>query len=108
MKLFATAVLLLFSAMVFCQNKVPITHDSMWLMKRVGAPAVSPDGRWVLFSVQEAAYDEKEVVNDLWITPSDNSAAPRKITAGKGGESGYSWGPTAARLPLWPSATATR
>jgi dipeptidyl aminopeptidase/acylaminoacyl peptidase len=98
MKLFATAVSLLLAATVFCQTKVPISHDSMWLMKRVGAPAVSPDGRWVLFSVQEAAYDEKEVVNDLWITPSDNSAAPRKITAGKGGESGYCWSPDSRQI----------
>ena len=36
-------------------------------MKRVGAPAVSPDGKWVVFSVTEPAYDEKKEVADLWI-----------------------------------------
>ena len=23
----------------------PITHETLWMMKRVGAPAVSPDGK---------------------------------------------------------------
>ena len=30
-------------------NKVPLTHEAMWAMKRVGAPAPSPDGKWVVF-----------------------------------------------------------
>ena len=28
-----------------------VTREAIWLMKRVGAPAPSPDGRWVVFSV---------------------------------------------------------
>ncbi len=28
----------------------PLTHEALWLMKRVGAPTPSPDGRWVVFS----------------------------------------------------------
>ena len=47
--------------------KKPLTHETLWLMKRVGSPAVSPDGRWVVFSVSEPAYDEKKEVSDLWI-----------------------------------------
>ena len=30
-------------------GKVPLTHETMWLMKRVGAPNPSPDGKWVVF-----------------------------------------------------------
>ena len=72
-------------------NKTPLTHETMWLMKRVGAPVPSPDGKWVVFSVVEPAYDEKEQVSDLWIVPTDNSARPRRLTATKGGESGVVW-----------------
>ena len=25
-----------------------ITHEALWMMKRVGAPVVSPDGKWVV------------------------------------------------------------
>ena len=31
----------------------PITHEALWMMKRVGAPVASPDGRWVVYSVVE-------------------------------------------------------
>ena len=77
----------------FAQTKHAISHEDVWLMKRVGAPIPSPDGKWVVFSVVEPAYDEKEVVTDLWIVPADGSAAPRKITNTKGGESGTNWSP---------------
>jgi dipeptidyl aminopeptidase/acylaminoacyl peptidase len=73
------------------QTKRPITHEDVWLMKRVGAPAPSPDGKWVIFSVVEPAYDEKDQVSDLWIVPADGSAKPRRLTFTKGGESGAAW-----------------
>jgi hypothetical protein len=37
-------------------SKVPLTHESMWMLKRVGAPIPSPDGRWVVFSLVEPAW----------------------------------------------------
>jgi dipeptidyl aminopeptidase/acylaminoacyl peptidase len=80
------------------QAKAPITHEAMWLMKRVGSPSVSPDGRWVVFSVTEPAYDDKDQTSDLWIVPADGSAKPRKITFTKGGESGVAWSPDSTRI----------
>ncbi len=80
------------------QEKKPMTHEDLWLLKRVGAPAVSPDGQWVVFGVAEPSYEEKEQVNDLWMVPTDGSAAPRKITAGKAAESGYAWSPDGRHL----------
>jgi dipeptidyl aminopeptidase/acylaminoacyl peptidase len=73
--------------------KKPLTHEALWLMKRVGAPAVSPDGRWVVVSVTEPAYDEKKETSDLWIVPADGSAAPRRLTSSKAAESGAAWSP---------------
>ena len=71
----------------------PITHESLWMMKRVGAPQVSPDGKWVIYSVTEPSYDEKETITDIWIAPVNRSSSPRKLTAGKAGESSYQWSP---------------
>jgi dipeptidyl aminopeptidase/acylaminoacyl peptidase len=83
---------------VSAAEKQPLTHETMWLMKRVGAPAISPDGKWVVFSVTEPSYDEKEQTSDLWIVPSDGSAKPRKITSMKAGESDPSWSPDSRRI----------
>lgn len=91
------SLLLLAALAVICgldaraQTKTPLTHESMWMMKRVGAPVPSPDGKWVVFSLVEPAYDEKEQVSDLWIVPADGSAKPRRLTYSKGGESGVVW-----------------
>jgi dipeptidyl aminopeptidase/acylaminoacyl peptidase len=92
------AVTLLLAFNAFAQAKRPITHEDVWLMKRVGAPVPSPDGKWVVFSVVEPAYDEKEQVSDLWIVPADGSAKPRKLTNTKGGESGAAWSPDSMRI----------
>ena len=80
------------------QGKKVISHESIWLMKRVGAPLPSPDGRWIVFPVIEPAYDEKDQVSDLWIVPADGSTKPRRLTFSKGGESGAAWSPDSRRL----------
>ncbi|MGZ5446459.1 MAG: S9 family peptidase, partial [Thermoanaerobaculia bacterium] len=88
---------LLFAAAVLAQNQ-PLTHEALYLMKRVGTPSVSPDGKWVVFSVTEPSYDEKEQVTDLWVVPSDGSAKPRKVTSMKSGESDPVWSPDSRRI----------
>ncbi len=86
------------SVTVFAQNKKAITHEDMWLMKRVGAPEISPDGKWVVFSVLDPAYDEKDQNTDLWITATDGSSKPRKLTGTKTGESNYTWSPDSKQI----------
>jgi len=78
--------------------KAPLTHETMWMMKRVGAPVPSPDGKWVVFSLVEPAYDDKDQVSDLWIVPTDGNARPRRLTFSKSGESGMSWSPDSRRI----------
>lgn len=76
----------------------PLTHDALWMMKRVGAPTLSPDGKWVVVPVAEPSYDEKKEVSDLWIVPADGSTRPRRLTSSKGAESGADWSPDSRRL----------
>jgi dipeptidyl aminopeptidase/acylaminoacyl peptidase len=92
------ALILVLAFQSLAQTKRAITHEDVWLMKRVGAPVPSPDGKWVVFSVAEPAYDEKDQVADLWIVPADGSAKPRKLTNTKGGESGATWSPDSTRI----------
>ncbi len=93
--LFLTSILLAAAALA---AKQPVTHETLWLMKRTGAPAVSPDGRWVVFSVVEPSYDPKEQSSDLWIAPADGSAKPRRITSTKAPESDVAWSPDSRRI----------
>ncbi|MDA3616221.1 S9 family peptidase [Polluticaenibacter yanchengensis] len=82
---------------VFAQKKV-ITHESLWAMKRVGAPAISPNGKWVVYSVQDPSYDPKLVKTDLWIVATDKSVAPRKLTDSKASEAAYTWAPASDKI----------
>ncbi|HJP61518.1 MAG TPA: hypothetical protein VJ865_16030, partial [Gemmatimonadaceae bacterium] len=75
-----------------------ITHEDVFLMKRVGAPAVSPDGKWTVFSVTEPSYAESKTVSDLWIVPTDGSTAPCRLTNTKGGEGGVGWSPDGRKI----------
>src|SRR5438045_3039463 len=94
---FSTAVAILIAASAFADAKQPLTHEGLYLMKRVGAPAPSPDGKWVVFSVTEPAYDEKDQTADLWIVPADASAKPRRLTFSKTSESDVAWAPDSRR-----------
>jgi len=78
--------------------KHTITHEDVWRMKRVGAPAVSPDGTWVAFPVSEPAYDDQEVWRDLWLVRTDGSAPPRRLTNTKRAEGGAAWSPDSRQL----------
>jgi dipeptidyl aminopeptidase/acylaminoacyl peptidase len=79
-------------------QKESLTHETLWLMKRVGAPNISPDGKWVAFSISEPSYDSKEAVDDLWLVPADGSAAPRRLTFSKAGESDVAWSGDSRRI----------
>ncbi len=96
--LLAVALALSTGALALAQDKAPISHESMWLMKRIGAPVPSPDGKWVVFSVVEPSYDEREQSSDLWIVPTDKSAKPRRLTATRGAESGIAWSPDSRQI----------
>jgi dipeptidyl aminopeptidase/acylaminoacyl peptidase len=88
----AVLVLLACASLVEAQKRV-ITHADVWTMKRVGDPVVSPDGKHAVFSVVEPDYDASKQQSDLWIVPVDGSAAPRKLTFTRGGESGATFSP---------------
>jgi dipeptidyl aminopeptidase/acylaminoacyl peptidase len=78
--------------------KRAITHEDLWLLKRVGAPVPSPDGKWAVVSVTQPAYDAKEQSADLWLVALDGQAAPRQLTQTKTPESGADWSPDSTRI----------
>jgi len=94
--------LLVASATVLWAAETPakhaITHEDVWLMKRLGTPVPSPDGRWVVYAVTDPAYDEKESSTDLWLKSLADDTPARRITFSKPGESGAAWSPDSRKL----------
>ena len=78
--------------------KRPITQEDIWLMRRVGNPVASPDGRWLVTSVIEPDYDPTKEISDIWLVAADGSAAPRRLTNGPGAKVAPAWSPDGASL----------
>ncbi|MBK5259215.1 MAG: S9 family peptidase [Thermoanaerobaculia bacterium] len=78
--------------------KETLTHETLWLMKRVSAQHPSPDGKAVVFTLTEPSYDSKEQVADLWIVATDGSSKPRRLTSTKASESGATWSADSRRI----------
>ena len=65
-----------FSLLVFAltlpalaQAKHPFTFEDMMKLKRVGDPQVSPDGKWVIFSVVDVDLAANTKTPHIWIVP---------------------------------------
>jgi len=78
--------------------KRPITHEDVWLAKRLSGPVLSPDGKWAAVQVTEPAYSENEQASDLWLVDTGGGQPPRRLTATRGGESGAVWSPDGRRI----------
>src|SRR5258706_8175504 len=59
----------------FAQAKHPFTFEDMMKLKRVGEPQVSPDGKWVIFSVVEVDLEANTKTPHIWIVPLAHGAA---------------------------------
>jgi dipeptidyl aminopeptidase/acylaminoacyl peptidase len=78
-------------------KRIP-THEDIWLMKRVGAPQVSPDGRWIVASVVEPAYDDNAQLSDLWLIDTAARHSSRRLTSTRRPESSVVWSPDSSGI----------
>ena len=76
--------LIAFSLSLAAQSKHPFTFEDMMKLKRVGDPQVSPDGKWVIFSVVDVDLDANTKTPHIWIVRvgADASSVPERSSAG--------------------------
>src|SRR6202789_106515 len=65
----AFLVLVAFAFPAAAQAKHPFTFEDMMKLKRVGEPEVSPDGKWVIFSVVDVDLEANTKTPHIWIVP---------------------------------------
>ncbi len=53
----------------FAQAKHSFTFEDMMKLKRVGEPEISPDGKWVIFSVVDVDLAANTKTPHIWIVP---------------------------------------
>jgi dipeptidyl aminopeptidase/acylaminoacyl peptidase len=76
----------------------PVTHEDVWLMKRLSTPVVSPDGRFAVVAVTEPSYEDEGTVSDLWLIDTGGIGEPRRLTASTEAEGGVDWSPDGNRI----------
>ncbi|HEU4417273.1 MAG TPA: S9 family peptidase [Candidatus Angelobacter sp.] len=64
----------------------------MMALKRVGGPAISPDGKWVLFSAMDVDLKANTKTTHLWVIPLAGGDA-KQLPATAAGEMGGRWAP---------------
>jgi dipeptidyl aminopeptidase/acylaminoacyl peptidase len=65
----AFVALIVFALSAFAQAKHPFTFEDMMKLKRVSEPEVSPDGKWVIFSVVDVDLEANTKTPHIWIAP---------------------------------------
>jgi len=70
----------------------PFTAEAMWKLKRLGEPAISPDGRHAVIAVTTYDIGQNKGDSDLWLVPT-KSGKPRQLTSGIANDSSPTWSP---------------
>jgi dipeptidyl aminopeptidase/acylaminoacyl peptidase len=103
LRTFSAALILLSTSLFFSQEaaqaqdamtKRPMNVEDLFAFQRVGAPNVSPDGKWAVFASSEITDSKNnKSVSRLWLVPTDGSAPPRQLTNPTAKDNSPKWSP---------------
>ncbi len=71
--------------------RVPTVEDLLKI-RTLGSVEISPDGKWVVYSVSQADFDENAYVSQLWVSRVDEGK-PHQLTRNESGSSDPAWSP---------------
>jgi dipeptidyl aminopeptidase/acylaminoacyl peptidase len=57
-----------------------LSVEDYYRVRDVGSPRISPDGRWVAYTVSTPVEETNESVTASWVIRSDGSGAPARVT----------------------------
>lgn len=82
------------------QERRPITLEDLWAVKRVGAPSLSPDGRWAAVALTTYSMEDNRGAADIWLLATDpsavqaaGSATKRRLTSHTASDTSPQWSP---------------
>src|ERR1035438_7385821 len=90
------------NALLVCSGAIALlaqtpTIDQSLSMKSVAGAQISPDGRYVAYTVQQANWEDNEFATQIWIAVTATGER-YQLTSGKKSSSGPQWAPDAHRL----------
>jgi dipeptidyl aminopeptidase/acylaminoacyl peptidase len=79
------------------EAKRPMTFEDLMAMKRLGETAVSPDGKWLSYSVTTVDLDKNTKTPELWLQKIEGGE-PIKIAVSQPGDGGLEFAPDGKRI----------
>ena len=58
-----------------------LTIEDYYAVKTVGAPELSPDGRWVAYTIGTRVEETNGTRNEVWLVSADGNGAARRVSA---------------------------
>jgi dipeptidyl aminopeptidase/acylaminoacyl peptidase len=91
-----TVLLFTAGAMLFAQKR-PFDASAMMELKRISDPQISPDAKWVAFTVQIVDVAANSKPSQVWVVPLEGGA-PRQITRDGTSNQRPRWSPDSSRI----------
>ncbi len=94
--LFAFTLLAL-TAVVAQQAAQPFTINDLLKVRRLGDPQVSPDGKWIAYTIGDVNKDANRTITQIYLLPV-TGGEPKQITTGERSNSTPRWSPDGKRI----------
>jgi dipeptidyl aminopeptidase/acylaminoacyl peptidase len=88
-------------------SRVAPTIDQILSLKRAGSPEISPDGRWVAYTMRETNWDDNAYETEIWLADV-MTGATRQLTNAKKSSQSPAWSPDGAKLAFISDRTDKR
>jgi dipeptidyl aminopeptidase/acylaminoacyl peptidase len=87
-------------------EKRAITFKDLISLHRVSEPQISPDGKWIAYSVATPDLEANRAVRDIWVVAASGGGEARQLTRG-GSDTRARWSPDGKKLAFISGRSGT-